>query len=103
MALDLDIDDDLRRRGLLRDVTRQVQSLRRDAGLELSDRIALGLAGLSDLRPDADWIAREVLATSVDFASTDAVPEGAVPLETDDGRDAWAWLERPVTTSGAAP
>ncbi len=103
VALDLDIDDDLRRRGLLRDVTRQVQSLRRDAGLELSDRIALGLAGLSDLRPDADWIAREVLATSVDFASTDAVPEGAVPLETDDGRDAWAWLERPVTTSGAAP
>ena len=31
VALDLDIDDDLRKRGLLRDVTRQVQSLRRDA------------------------------------------------------------------------
>ncbi len=94
VALDLDIDDDLRKRGLLRDVTRQVQSLRRDAGLELSDRIALGLAGLDDLRPDADLIAREVLARSVDFAAADAAPKKAVPIETDDGRDASAWLER---------
>lgn len=92
VALDLDIDDDLRRRGLLRDVIRQVQSLRRDSGLEMSDRIVLGLAGLDDLRPDADLIGREVLAIRVDFGQVGTAPEGAVALQTDDGRPARAWL-----------
>ncbi len=94
VALDLDIDEGLRRRGLLRDVTRQVQSLRRDAGLELSDRITLTLGGLDELRPEADVIAREVLARSVEFSDAGAVPEGAVALETDNGTAAWARLER---------
>ena len=96
VALDLDIDDELRKRGLLRDVTRQVQSLRREAGLELSDRIMLKLGGLDDVRSDAGSIAREVLATSVEFVPADDAPKGAVTLETDDGRAAWAWLERAV-------
>ncbi len=94
VALDLVIDDDLRKRGLLRDITRQVQALRREAGLELSDRISLRLGGVDDLRPDADFIAREVLATSVVFAPAGPAPTAAVPLETDDGGGAWAWLER---------
>ena len=94
VALELVIDDDLRRRGLLRDITRQVQALRREAGLELSDRISLRLGGLDDLQPDADFIAREVLATSVEFAPGDMAPKAAVPLETDGSSAAWAWLER---------
>ena len=93
VALDLDLDDGLRKRGLLRDVTRQVQSLRRDAGLQLSDRIVLGLAGLDELREEADFIGREVLAASVGFFPADAAPKDAMPVETDDGRDARAWLK----------
>ena len=94
VALDLVVDDDLRRRGLLRDITRQVQALRRESGLELSDRISLQLGGLDDLQPDADFIAREVLATTVEFTPVDMAPKGAVPLETDDSSAAWAWLQR---------
>jgi isoleucyl-tRNA synthetase len=94
VALDLVIDDDLRKRGLLRDITRQVQALRREAGLQLSDRISLRLGGLDDLQADAHFIAREVLATSVVFAPVDVAPEAAVRLETDEGGGAWAWLER---------
>jgi isoleucyl-tRNA synthetase len=93
VALDLDLDDGLRKRGLLRDVTRQVQSLRRDAGLQLSDRIVLSLAGLDELREEADFIGREVLAASVGFFPADAAPKDAMPVETDDGRDARAWLK----------
>ena len=93
VALDLDLDDGLRKRGLLRDVTRQVQSLRRDAGLQLSDRIVLGLAGLDELREEADFIGREVLAASVGFFPADAAPKDAMPVETDDGRNARAWLK----------
>ena len=61
---------------------------------KLSDRIAVVLAGLDDLRPDARLIAREVLAIGVEFAAADEAPKEAVPIETDDGRAAWAWLER---------
>lgn len=63
VALDLALNDDLRRRGLLREVVRQVQDLRRARGLEVSDRIRLWLTGVpADL---FDAVAREVLAVSV--------------------------------------
>ena len=43
VALDLLLDEDLVRRGLVRDVIRQVQDLRKSTGLELSDRIDVHL------------------------------------------------------------
>ena len=65
VALDLALDDDLRRRGLAREVIRHVQEMRKDAGLEVSDWIHLHLVGLDDLEPLFDAIGREVLARSV--------------------------------------
>jgi isoleucyl-tRNA synthetase len=91
VALDLDIDDELRVRGMLRDVIRQVQSLRRDAGLEMSDRIDLWLTGVDELRPHAELIAREVLAARVEFSHGDGP---SAPVELDDGRAASAALRR---------
>ena len=46
VALDLTIDDQLRRRGLARDVIRHVQEMRKTAGLEVSDWIHLHLVCL---------------------------------------------------------
>ena len=46
VALDLAVDDDLRKRGWARDVVRQVQDLRKMSGLEVSDRIILRVVGL---------------------------------------------------------
>jgi isoleucyl-tRNA synthetase len=65
VALDLAIDDDLRRRGAAREVVRLVQDLRKASGLAVSDRIRLDLAGLDDLAPMFPLIGREVLATQV--------------------------------------
>jgi len=93
VALDLAIDEDLRRRGLVRDVVRQVQDLRKATGLEVSDRIRLWLDGLAELAPWFDDIGREVLAAQV-------VPgpgSGAgTPLDLDEEitGGARAWLER---------
>ena len=42
VALELSIDDDLRREGLAREIVHAVQLARRDAGLDISDRIDLG-------------------------------------------------------------
>ena len=41
LALDLHIDDDLRRAGLAREVVRTLQEARKAAGLEITDRISV--------------------------------------------------------------
>ncbi len=49
VALDLILDDELRRRGLAREVVHAVQNARKDAGLAVEDRIALRLGGDAEL------------------------------------------------------
>ncbi len=71
VALDLSIDDDLRREGWAREIVRSVQNARKDAGLDVSDRIALALGGDDELlaaaREHERYIADEVLARSVSY------------------------------------
>jgi isoleucyl-tRNA synthetase len=45
IVLDVSVDEDQEREGLARDLIRAVQSARKDAGLEVSDRIELAIAG----------------------------------------------------------
>ncbi len=65
VALDLTLDDDLRKRGLAREVVRLVQDLRKTSGLEVSDRIMLHVVGLDALSDHFTFIAREVLAVEI--------------------------------------
>jgi isoleucyl-tRNA synthetase len=78
VALQLELDDELRREGLAREIVHAVQIARKDAGLEITDRISLTLAGDQDLLTAAqahqDYLTKEVLATSVDY---DGTPNGA--------------------------
>jgi isoleucyl-tRNA synthetase len=71
VALQLELDDELRREGLAREVVHAVQIARKDAGLEITDRIELALSGDPDLLAAAeahqDYLAGEVLALSVTF------------------------------------
>ncbi|HWD24680.1 MAG TPA: DUF5915 domain-containing protein, partial [Acidimicrobiales bacterium] len=85
VALDLGVDDDLRIRGLVRDVVRQIQSLRRDTNLAMSDRIDVVISGVDDLSDRAGEIASEVLAEGIEFGDAG---DDATPLELDDGRSA---------------
>jgi isoleucyl-tRNA synthetase len=75
VALELDIDDDLRREGLAREVVHAIQNARRDAGLEVSDRIALVLGGddalLDAARAHEAYVSGETLATSVTYEGAD--------------------------------
>jgi isoleucyl-tRNA synthetase len=76
VALDLAIDDELRREGLAREIVRAVQNARKDAGLAVEDRIALALDGddemLSAGREHEAVIVGEVLATSVSYGALGA-------------------------------
>jgi isoleucyl-tRNA synthetase len=71
VALQLELDDELRREGLAREIVHAVQAARKGAGLEVSDRIALTLGGdeklLGAARAHQDYIAGETLATSVAY------------------------------------
>ena len=75
VALNLDLDEALRREGLAREVVHAVQGARKDAGLEVEDRIALTLGGdetlLRAVRAHSDYVTGETLATrlSLDGAS----------------------------------
>ena len=94
LALDLALDADLRRRGLAREVVRNVQDLRKESGLEVSDTIHLHLVGLDDLAGLVDGIGREVLAVSVSTEPPTGADGGTV-IELDDGetvRTATIWV-----------
>ena len=71
VALALELDDELRREGLAREIVHAIQNARKQAGLEVSDRIALTLGGdealLEAARAHEEYVAGETLATSVAY------------------------------------
>ncbi|HEX4304543.1 MAG TPA: isoleucine--tRNA ligase, partial [Solirubrobacterales bacterium] len=90
VALQLEIDEELRRAGLAREVVRAVQDARKNAGLEITDRIALGLGGDAELQAVAQehesYIAGETLATSITFGDEDGAGS-TVSVATIDTRE----------------
>ncbi|MDP9242470.1 MAG: DUF5915 domain-containing protein, partial [Actinomycetota bacterium] len=76
VALDTGLDDGLRLEGRVYDLIRRVNEMRKEAGLELTDRIVLTLpSGQSDLLEYEERIKQEVLASEI------RVDEGAVELQ----------------------
>ena len=71
VALQLELDDELRREGLAREIVHAVQIARKDAGLDITDRIDLSLGGDEELlaaaREHESYLAGEVLATAVAY------------------------------------
>jgi isoleucyl-tRNA synthetase len=67
VALDLHVDEALAREGRVYDLVHTVNTMRKEMGLELSDRIRLTIPEAdADLLEHAEWIARETLAVSVE-------------------------------------
>jgi isoleucyl-tRNA synthetase len=75
VALQLELDEELRREGLAREIVHAVQNARKAAGLDISDRIELNLGGDEELiaaaREHELYVAGEVLATSVAYDAAD--------------------------------
>ncbi len=76
VALDLAIDEDLRREGRAREVVHAVQSARKSAGLEVEDRIELCLSGdpalLDAAAAHRDYLVGETLAVELHPAGAGA-------------------------------
>jgi isoleucyl-tRNA synthetase len=72
VALDTTLDDQLRRERRVNELIHQVNTMRKEKGLGLSDRIVLWLPSSDDdLLRYRDWIAGEVLAISIELSPVD--------------------------------
>jgi isoleucyl-tRNA synthetase len=82
VALDLAIDDDLRREGRSREIVHAVQNARKTAGLQVEDRIELALYGAPELLDAAatheDYIRGETLARALDLGDRAAQESAAM-------------------------
>jgi isoleucyl-tRNA synthetase len=65
-ALDPTLDESLRREGLARELVNRIQRLRKESGLHITDRIALGISGGGEVTAAAEvfepFITKETLA-----------------------------------------
>ncbi|HEY3979242.1 MAG TPA: isoleucine--tRNA ligase [Streptosporangiaceae bacterium] len=94
ILLDTAVTPELAAEGLARDVIRAVQQARRTAGLDVSDRIALAVAGteaaLAAVAAHRDLIAAETLATGLDLLAAGALDGDAGagdPVSVGDGEN----------------
>jgi isoleucyl-tRNA synthetase len=78
-ALDPTLDEELRTEGMARELVNRIQRLRKEAGLEITDRIRLAVDGPAEVARALDafesFIAGETLAVDVDV-SPEGYPEG---------------------------
>ena len=85
VALDITIDDKLRAEGLSRELVNRVQNVRKDIGLEVTDRINLSISAVENisvqLQENLEYIRTQTLAENVDWQD-DAE---AVEIELDEG------------------
>jgi isoleucyl-tRNA synthetase len=80
VALDTQLTPELEAEGLAREVAHRLQTMRKSAGYEISDRVEVGIGGnqeaVTALEPFRDWLAAEVLATTLRLGDADgSVPE----------------------------
>ena len=73
--------------GLARDVVNRIQNIRKDRAYEITDKITLTFAPNAEtdeaLRTFADYISRQVLATSLEIAPVDKADSDVSVLDLD--------------------
>jgi isoleucyl-tRNA synthetase len=75
VALDTELDDELRLEGRVLDLIHRLNAMRKEAGLELTDRIVVRLPQSdADVLAHADWIKGEVLAVELELDGGAAEP-----------------------------
>jgi isoleucyl-tRNA synthetase len=85
VALDINIDAELRAEGLSRELVNRVQNLRKDIGLEVTDRISLAISSDDEIRVQLQqnlyYIRTQTLAEEVNWNNE----SDAVEIELEEG------------------
>ncbi len=86
VALDITITPDLQDEGNARELINRIQKIRKDSGLELTDRILVSIEEFESLRPAIvnfnDYIRAEILADSIDLVP--AINGNGIAIEVND-------------------
>ena len=86
VALDVSINEELQEEGIARELINRIQNMRKDAGLEVTDRITLSIAHNdkieSAIASNKTYICGETLADDILICDTE--PKNAVPVEFDE-------------------
>ncbi len=73
VAVDTELNEDLIREGLAREIVNRVQNMRKEANYELTDRIDIFLDGDDEMKSSIefmkDYVKRETLAVEIEFGS----------------------------------
>ena len=74
MALDLTLTDELRQEGLARELVNRIQNIRKDKGLEVTDRISLSIEEGAEIKEavthNLKYICAETLAEELELVPT---------------------------------
>jgi isoleucyl-tRNA synthetase len=85
IALDIDVTEELEREGLARDLVRLIQQARRDADLDVSDRIELGItatpAWIDAVDQHRQMIMDETLSVALETATMGGPAGESEPAE----------------------
>ncbi len=100
VALDTEMNEELEMLGLSRELVSRIQTLRKESGLEITDRISLQIAGSEKLmdavtKNDA-YIMAETLAVRLDTSSTALSPSASAKEESVNGEICRLSLEKYV-------
>jgi len=91
VALDITISEELKEKGLAREVINRIQNLRKDNGYEVTDRITVKMQAPDNLKGailnNFDYIRSEILANEFEF-TTNLSDTSAISVEVDEGLNA---------------
>jgi len=93
IGLDTEITSELSKEGDVRDLVRGVQNLRKELGLEVTNRISLFLAGSGQLKSAweafSDYVASETLSSMVSWVDEEAKSKIGEMREIEAGEEKW--------------
>jgi isoleucyl-tRNA synthetase len=99
-AIDPEVSPELRAEGLAREIVSRIQRMRKEAGLAVSDRIVLSVAGPPEIegaiRSHSEWIADEVLAKEIHVGGEAQDQNHAVQTVDIDGQPVTIAFKRAV-------
>jgi isoleucyl-tRNA synthetase len=75
VALEVELTDELKQEGMAREIINRVQNIRKESGLEITDRISITLAPQAEIETSVkafgEYIKTQVLADSIEIAAND--------------------------------
>ena len=93
LALDIEVNDELRAEGVARELINRIQNLRKDSGFEVTDKIDIRIfadaatlpAIESALAAHLEYLSSQTLALSVKLLGIEKAPANAADVEWDEG------------------